>query len=148
MNHTFLRYFASFCFFYVGTPSGVLFFGHLLWPISGYIPVGQSLLRVLFQGVSLLHGLLWSTGCVEPRLYAAPFKLEFNQLLIFIEKLSSLPGFEPRNSPVPSRYATNWAFASLFIYTIKTFWPRIVFVLKTNILSKLIKSRHHSRKVR
>ena len=38
-----------------------------------------------FQGVSLLHGLPWSSNCIEPRLYAAPFKFEFNQLPIFIE---------------------------------------------------------------
>ena len=29
------------------------------------------------------------------------------QLHVFIEKLSPLPGFEPRTSPVPSGYATN-----------------------------------------
>ena len=29
--------------------------------------------------------------------------------LIFTEKFSPLPGFEPGTSPVPSRYATNWA---------------------------------------
>ena len=31
------------------------------------------------------------------------------QLFIFTEKFSPLPGFEPGTSPVPSRYATNWA---------------------------------------
>ena len=31
------------------------------------------------------------------------------QLLIFTEKFSPLLGFEPGTSPVPSRYATNWA---------------------------------------
>ena len=30
-------------------------------------------------------------------------------MLIFIEKFSTLPGFEPVTSPVPSHYATNWA---------------------------------------
>ena len=30
------------------------------------------------------------------------------QLLIFTEKISPLPGFEPRTSPVTSWYATNW----------------------------------------
>ena len=32
-----------------------------------------------------------------------------NQLLIFTTKFSPLPGLEPGTSPVPSRYATNWA---------------------------------------
>ena len=45
---------------------------------------------------------------VESRLYAV-FKFKFNQLLIFIEKLLHLPGFEPGTSPVPSWYATHWA---------------------------------------
>ena len=31
------------------------------------------------------------------------------QLLIFTEKSSPLPGFEPGTSPVPSQYAINWA---------------------------------------
>ena len=31
------------------------------------------------------------------------------QLLIFTEKFWPLPGFDPVTSPVPSRYATNWA---------------------------------------
>ena len=31
------------------------------------------------------------------------------QLLNFTEKFSPLSGFEPGTSPVPSRYATNWA---------------------------------------
>ena len=36
-------------------------------------------------------------------------QIKINQLLIFTEKFLPLPGFEPRTSPVPSRYATNWA---------------------------------------
>ena len=32
-----------------------------------------------------------------------------NLLLIFIKKFSSLPGFEPGTSSVPSRYASKWA---------------------------------------
>ena len=36
-----------------------------------------------------------------------------NQLLIFTEKLSPLPGFEPGTSLVPSRYATNSAILAL-----------------------------------
>ena len=34
--------------------------------------------------------------------YAALFKIDFNQLLIFIEKLSPLLVFEPGTYPVPS----------------------------------------------
>ena len=40
------------------------------------------------------------------------------QLLIFIEKFSPLPGFELGTSPVPSRYATNWAILA-WIFPIK-----------------------------
>ena len=36
-------------------------------------------------------------------------QIQINQLIILIEKLSPLPGFEPRTSQVPSRCATNWA---------------------------------------
>ena len=36
-----------------------------------------------------------------------PIQIRTIQLLIFTEKLSPLPGFEPGTSPVPSRYATN-----------------------------------------
>ena len=57
----------------------------------------------------LQNGLPWSTSCIEPRFYTAPFKFEFNQLLIFLQKFSPLPGFELGTSPVPSRYATSWA---------------------------------------
>ena len=41
--------------------------------------------------------------------------MDFFQLLIFIEKFSPLPGFEPGTSPVPSRYATNWAILAWMI---------------------------------
>ena len=61
-----------------------------------YGPVDQALLMVQFQDVGLLHGLPWSTSCVESRFYAAPFKFECNQLL----KFSPLPGFEPVNKAI------------------------------------------------
>ena len=38
------------------------------------------------------------------------------QLLIFTEKFLPLPGFEPRTSLVPSRYATNWAILAWNIH--------------------------------
>ena len=38
-----------------------------------------------------------------------------DSILSFIEKLSTLPGFEPGTSPVPSRYATNWAILAWII---------------------------------
>ena len=38
---------------------------------------------------------------VQPIFYTTPFKFEFNQLLIFIEKFSSLLGFEPGTSTIP-----------------------------------------------
>ena len=34
-------------------------------------------------------------------------QIQINQLIIFMEKFSPLPGFEPRTSRVPSRCATN-----------------------------------------
>ena len=40
------------------------------------------------------------------------------QLLIFTEKFSSLPGFEPGTSLVSSRYATNWAILAWIGLTI------------------------------
>ena len=55
----------------------------------------------------MFHGdLLWAAFILE--LYIR-IQIRINQLLIFTEKFSPLPGFEPRTSPVPSRYATNWA---------------------------------------
>ena len=77
----------------------------------------SSWLRVPFQAVDLVHdyqswdstqssastSTMYQSPHVESRLYAV-FKL-----LIFIEKFSPLPGFDPGTSPVPSRYATNWA---------------------------------------
>ena len=51
---------------------------------------------------------MYQRAHVESRLYSL-FKFEFNQLLIFSEKFSPLAGFEPGTSPVPNRYATNWA---------------------------------------
>ena len=39
------------------------------------------------------------------------------QLLIFTEKFSPLPEFEPGTSPVPSWYATNWAILAWIIWT-------------------------------
>ena len=38
-----------------------------------------------------------------------------NQLLIFIEKLLRLPGFEPQTSRVPSRFATSWAIQAWIV---------------------------------
>ena len=87
-----------------------------------YIPVGRTLLRVPFQGVGLLHGLPWSTNCIEPKFYAVPFKFEFNQLLIFIEKFSPLLRFEPGTSAVPSWYATNWAILAWILNEIIKTW--------------------------
>ena len=66
---------------------------------------------------SLLHGLPWFTNCIKPRFYTVPFKIKFNQLLISIEKLSPLQGFEPRTSLVTSRYATNWAILAWILDT-------------------------------
>ena len=41
-------------------------------------------------------------------------QIQINQLLIFIEKFSPLPGFEPQTSQVPSRCATNRAIRACF----------------------------------
>ena len=93
-------------------------------------PISQARLRVLFQGVNLLHGLPWSTNCVEPRFYAAPFKFEFDQLLIFIEKLLPLPRFEPGTSPVPSWYP------GLSLYPIS--------LARTDFVLNLTESKHQN----
>ena len=61
---------------------------------------------------------LSSTSCIEPRFYATPFKFKFNQLLILIEKLLPLPGFQPRTSPIPRRYATKWAILAWIPYCV------------------------------
>ena len=37
-----------------------------------------------------------------------PIQIQINQLLIFVEKLSPLPGFEPRTSQVPSQCASSY----------------------------------------
>ena len=41
-----------------------------------------------------------------------------DQLLIFTEKFSPLPGFEPGTSLVPSWYATNWAILAWIPFTL------------------------------
>ena len=45
---------------------------------------------------------------LDNRLYIG-IQIQTIQLLIFTEKFSPLPGFEPGTSLVPRRYATNWA---------------------------------------
>ena len=45
---------------------------------------------------------------LDNRLYIR-IQIQTIQLLIFTGKFSPLPGFEPRTSMLPSRYATNWA---------------------------------------
>ena len=45
-------------------------------------------------------------------------QIQINQLLIFTEKFSPLPGFEPGTSPVPSRYNTNLAILA-WIWKVK-----------------------------
>ena len=53
-----------------------------------------------------------------------------DQLLIFTEKFSPLPGFEPRTSPVPSRYATNWA---ILAWTILKYFVWLWGLVKTKL---------------
>ena len=57
--------------------------------------------------------LLWAASICQSAKYILELyiRIQFRtiQLLIFTEKFSPLPEFEPRTSPVPSWYATNWA---------------------------------------
>ena len=74
------------------------FFDHLLWSIfqSSFIHI---------TNYNLSHvGPLWSAFT-----YYICIQIRTIQLLIFTEKFSPLPGFEPETSPVWSWYATNWA---------------------------------------
>ena len=52
--------------------------------------------------ISLLHGLPRSTYWVEP---SSSVQIQINQLLIFFESFSPLPGFDPGTSLVESRRA-------------------------------------------
>ena len=100
------RYSKFILFFYVGTPSGVQLFDHLLWSlfqssITHYI-------QTIFSSSYMFHGdLLWAAfmHCI----YTCLSDLWALPSFIFIEKFSPLPGSEPGTSPVLSRYATNWA---------------------------------------
>ena len=47
---------------------------------------------------------LISHGILELNIH---IQIQTIQILIFTEKYSPLPGFEPGTSPVPSQYATN-----------------------------------------
>ena len=49
------------------------------------------------------------------------------QLPIFTEKFSPLLGFEPGTSPVPSRYATNWAILAWISIKIMFQWQLTFF---------------------
>ena len=94
--------------------SVVHLFDHLLWSIfqlsiTHYI---NQFLQVLTCFMVTFCGQLSCTASTPVFLMcghyqAAPFKFKFNQLLIFVENLSPLPGFEPGPSRVPSWYATN-----------------------------------------
>ena len=81
---------------------------HLFWPLS----------RV-YISVIITH-ILYNTNHAGPSVWAAIVILELYiriqiriiQLLIFTEKFSPLPGFEPGTLPVSSLYVTNWAILS------------------------------------
>ena len=49
------------------------------------------------------------------RFYTVAIQIWIIQLLTSIENFSPLRGFEPRTSPVPSLYASNWAILMLII---------------------------------
>ena len=63
----------------------------------------------------------------------------------FIEKFSPLPGFEPGTSPVPSRYATNWAILAWITVNLNRFnleiaTHGITFINKSIILNNVVLS--------
>ena len=70
------------------------------------ITILQVLTCSLWPSVSSFHVLPLHLSFSD--LWVVPSLFLFN-LVIFIEKFSPLPGFEPGTSPVPSRNATNWA---------------------------------------
>ena len=93
------------------------------WPPS---MVYISVINTQTLQITFLHDidLLWAAFhvlhqhlSISTICQSAEYILELNihiqiwtiQLLIFTEKFSPLVGFEPRTSPLPSRYATNWA---------------------------------------
>ena len=90
----------------------VIIFTHITnYNLSHVGPLWAAFMYCIYTCLSdlwVLVMLMYQSANAESRLYAV-FKFEFNQLLNFIEKFSPLSGFVPRASPVPSRYATNWA---------------------------------------
>ena len=70
------------------------------------ITILQVLTCSLWPSVSSFHVLPLHLSFSD--LWVVPSLFLFN-VVIFIEKFSPLPGFEPGTSPVPSRNATNWA---------------------------------------
>ena len=101
-------------FFVVVTPSGVHLFSHLLWPIfqssilfTHYIIQFSSSYRIYesetLRGSSkyIRHVPKHQLDRID-RLCAVAISIQIVQLLILIEKLSPLPGFESLTSPVPS----------------------------------------------
>ena len=74
-----------FCFFNVGPSLESIF----LTPSMVYI----SVINTQTLQITFLHDIR--------------IQIQTIQLLIFTEKFSPLPGFEPGTSPVPSQYATN-----------------------------------------
>ena len=63
-------------------------------------------------------------------------QIQINQLLICIEKLSPLPGFEPQTSQVPSRCAANSAIQACFGLFRKTLVKTETRLLKAEFIFK------------
>ena len=59
-------------------------------------------------------------------------------MLIFIEKLSPLPGFEPGTCPVLSRYATNWALLAWIAQFIDDFLFEVALTFKSKAIYSVI----------
>ena len=109
-EHCFIHWSKQPRFFYVGTPSGVHLFDHFLWSIfqSSIRHNIKQFLQVLTCFMVTFCGQI----CQSPKYILELYfhiQILINQLLIFTEKFSPLPEFEPGTSPVPSRCPTNWA---------------------------------------
>ena len=89
--------------------------GRKLSPWTTMILVRSSTDCTLLCSGSWFHGIflylsIWKDSrlvCMDSSVVYTHIQIQINQLLITIEKLSPLPGFEPWTSRVPSRCATN-----------------------------------------
>ena len=86
-----------------------LYFSHHYTYIANYIFFVICVYILLCVKILEISEIFESTTQFKVRRSSDCIQIQINQLLIFIEKFSPLPGFEPRTSRLPSPCATNWA---------------------------------------